>query len=370
MTTIECGSEAMKQAFPFSNNWKNLNHGTFGTFSNALRPIHRHSEHVAALVEDLVFVPNATTAFNTTIRNLVFQPGDSTPAEAVAVDVALPSSDLALCEKFERQICVLNSSGKNVKLAVFDTISSFPGALLPFEQLTKICKSHNVLSLVDGAHSIGHHPINLDRLDPDFFFSNAYKWLHVPRPFCFLYVAKRVQRLIRSTVPTSFFFEPQSHRDETWDIDQTDPAKGEENFALRFEFVGCSNNSPYLSIMKYAIAMAKEGGEIVASTLGTEIMQNESCTMTNYTFANVRLLLDFQTVAEEEASAAMQVEDWMSKVLVDDYDTFICLGLYNKAWWARLSGQIYLNAEDFERAANVLQVLCERVRRREWQTEE
>jgi len=205
----------------------------------------------------------------------------------------------------------LNSSGKNVKLAVFDIISSFPGALLLFKQLTKICKSHNVLSLVDGAHSIGHHPINLDRLDPDFFFSNAYKWLHVPRPFCFLYVAKRVQRLIRSTVPTSFFFEPQSHRNETWDIDQTDPAKGEENFALRFEFVGCSNNSPYLcaaaalewrrhvtwlslrgevAIMKYAIAMAKEGGEIVASTLGTEIMQNE-------------------------------------------------------AWWARLSGQIYLNAE-------------------------
>ena len=236
---------------------------------------------------------------------------ESTPAEAVAVNVALPSSDLALSEKFKRQICALNSSGKNVKLAVFDIISSFPGALLLFKQLTKICKSHNVLSLVDGAHSIGHHPINLDRLDPDFFFSNAYKWLHVPRPFCFLYVAKRVQRLIRSTVPTSFFFEPQSHRNETWDIDQTDPAKGEENFALRFEFVGCSNNSPYLcaaaalewrrhvtwlslrgevAIMKYAIAMAKEGGEIVASTLGTEIMQNE-------------------------------------------------------AWWARLSGQIYLNAE-------------------------
>jgi hypothetical protein len=120
--------------------------------------------------------------------------------------------------------------------------------------------------------------------------------------------------------------------------------------------------------MKYAIAMAKEGGEIVSSALGTEIMQNEGCTMTDCAFANVRLPLDFQTVAGGEASVAMQVEDWMSKVLVDDYDTFICLGFYNKTWWARLSGQIYLNAEDFKRAANVLKVLCERVREREWQT--
>lgn len=409
--------------------------GSFGAYPSALRPIYRRWEEeanirpdkflrydypklllqsrqvvadlVKASVEDVVFVQNATLAFNVILRNVVFQPGDviiympttfgscittiqyiseTTPAEAVAIDVTLPLSDAALCEKFEATITEIQATGKNVKMAVFDTIASFPGARLPYERLTQICKAHNVLSLVDAAHSIGHHSVDLEKLDPDFFFSNLYKWLHVPRPCCFLYVAKRNQALIRSTVPTSFFFIPLPEANGTGNAL---PPSLQDSFALSFEFVGSLDNSAYLctpaalewrkmatwkdlkgeeAIMQYCNAIAKRGGEIVSSALGTDVMQNEDGTLTDCAFANVRLPLDYQAVAGGDAGAAGEVEEWLSNVLVEEYGTFMNFGFYGEKWWVRLSGQVYLDGSDFEWAADLLKEVCARVVKGDWKS--
>jgi hercynylcysteine S-oxide lyase len=59
---------------------------------------------------------------------------------------------------------------------MFDTVLTFPGVRMPWETLVRACKDLAVLSLIDGAHGIGH--IDLKRLGnvgPDFFTSNCYK---------------------------------------------------------------------------------------------------------------------------------------------------------------------------------------------------
>ncbi len=142
-------------------------------------------------VEEIVFVPNATTAINTVLRNLIFKEGDkiayfstiygacektvdyiteTTPAESVKVEYTYPVSDDWMVQKFKDLL-----HAEKVKIAIFDTVVSVPGLRMPFERLTEACREAGVLSLIDGAHGVGHIPLDLGALNADFTVSNAHK---------------------------------------------------------------------------------------------------------------------------------------------------------------------------------------------------
>ena len=102
---------------------------------------------------------------------------ESTSAQTELLDVHWPISDDELVARFEAEIKINADEGRRVRLAIFDTVTSNPGIRIPYERLTEICRRHNVLSLVDGAHGIGQIPLDLDALDADFFTSNIHKYL-------------------------------------------------------------------------------------------------------------------------------------------------------------------------------------------------
>jgi hercynylcysteine S-oxide lyase len=59
---------------------------------------------------------------------------------------------------------------------MFDTAVLFSGIKLPWEGLFKVCKDLGVLSLIDGAHELGHIDLgHLSQVDPGFFTSNCHK---------------------------------------------------------------------------------------------------------------------------------------------------------------------------------------------------
>lgn len=77
-----------------------------------------------------------------------------------------------------------------------------------------------------------------------------------------------------------------------------------------------------------------------------------------------------ETVREGETAIprreAERIWEWMTKVLVDDYKTFIPVYYHDGRFWARLSAQVYLDMDDFEWAGKTLHELCERVARKEY----
>ena len=90
------------------------------------------------------------------------------------------------------QALKLTSSGKII--AIIDTISSNPGILNPWVDMVKIAKRHGALAVVDGAHSLGQEVDlkgKLAEADPDFFVSNAHKWLYAKRGAALFYVPER-----------------------------------------------------------------------------------------------------------------------------------------------------------------------------------
>jgi hypothetical protein len=56
----------------------------------------------------------------------------------------------------------------------------------------------------------------------------------------------------------------------------------------------------------------------------------------------------------------------MEETLVNEHDTFVQIFLYDNKFWARMSGQIYLEMEDFYWAASVISGLYDQVRQGSW----
>jgi Cys-tRNA synthase (O-phospho-L-seryl-tRNA:Cys-tRNA synthase) len=65
------------------------------------------------------------------------------------------------------------SNGSKLKIvAIIDSISSRPGAYLPWKDMVAICRERGVLTVIDAAHSVGQEPnINLSEANPDFWVS-------------------------------------------------------------------------------------------------------------------------------------------------------------------------------------------------------
>ena len=202
-----------------------LNHGSYGTYPKPVRkclhecqalsearpdnfqrfdlPLMLDRSRVAMAsflnvpVDEVVFVPNATTAINTVLQNLRFKKGEvilhlstlygsvakmieyineTRGVESVNVAVEYPINDDELISKFQTAVNRVKwDSWRRVRVAIFDTISSLPGVRVPWERLVEVCRKESVLSLVDGAHGVGQIDLGLSKVEPDFFTSNCHK---------------------------------------------------------------------------------------------------------------------------------------------------------------------------------------------------
>ncbi|KAI9868752.1 MAG: hypothetical protein M1813_004603 [Trichoglossum hirsutum] len=429
------GAEMRRKHFLFDKDYVNLNHvrkhlRAFQDASEARpdpfirhdAPIHLDAsrELLAQLLHaptsEIVLVPNATTGINTVLRSLTYTRGDAiiyfsniygscektivylcetTPVRAERIEIIYPAEDAAVVDVLRAKLKELARVGRRPRVVVFDTVVSMPGVRMPFEELTKVVREEGsgALSLIDGAHGIGHLELDLGKLDADFFVSNCHKWLFTPRGCAVLHVPQRNQQLIRSSLPTSHGFIPLPSAptgDGITPIHSPFPPSGKSPFVTLFEFVGTIDNAPYLCIpaalrfrrdvcggedriREYCTRLAREAGKLVADALGTEVLDNRTGTLTRCCFANVRLPLDVGTDASRGHvlhADVPRVTEYIARVLVDDYNTFIAVMFYAGNWWVRLSAQIYLELKDFEWCVGVLREVCERVRKREYAVEE
>lgn len=454
----------MRDLFNFSPSYHPLNHGSYGTFPRYVleakiqklrefesRPsIYRtfiypselkHSRSLVAPflgadVDEIVLVPNATTGINVVLRNIlpkygkddvVVYPSSIYPsclntlrsvAEAtdsekrfglVTMDVEYPIEDDELVELFRETVEKVTREGKKVRLAIFDTIVSGPGVRVPWERLVGECKELGVMSLIDGAHGIGH--IDLTEtgrsIRPDFMVTNCHKWLFVPRGCAVLYVPFENQGLIKTALPTSHGYlapELRPHeRAEEGDVRNIFEGEfkgrgGEKgpwsdyftNLFVDVATVDCSSYTcikPAIefrdnvcggeeAIREYCFRLAYQGGNRAAEILGTEVMDVPDVTrygnLRRCNFANVRLPL---TVVKEggvvrEGEVREQdvrnVTVWIYRTAARDYDTYLQTFYIGGHFWTRFSAQIYLEVADFEWGARTLMEICERVKNGEW----
>ncbi|KAI8063646.1 pyridoxal phosphate-dependent transferase [Gilbertella persicaria] len=381
----------VRDQFLFEPDYTPLNHGSYGalpkpllsTLSELRQKVEQNPDRwlrrdmfpeldankasIANLVhvnpQELVFVFNAMTGINTVARSLALQPSDkilyfntaynsvestlefikdAEKIHLVRIDLAYPMCDQDVLDKIKRTIEYENSLQNGpIKVCFMDAISSVPAVLFPFKEAIQLVKQYHILSMVDGAHAIGHIPLDLSDLDPDFFITNCHKWLYAPRGCAVLYVPFRNQQLIHPAIINSAY---------------------NKSFQLEFAWPGTADFSNFMcinaalafresiggeeAIMAYCHDLAVRGGHLVADILGTDLFYSPGLAM-----VNVRLPLTTD-LPEHEV-----IQLFIDKLLYDHH----CMApvyQHNHTWYARLSAQVYNDLDDFKRVAKALQTVC------------
>jgi selenocysteine lyase/cysteine desulfurase len=79
---------------------------------------------------------------------------------------------------------MIAANPSNIKLAIFDHISSKPTITYPVQRMCALCRLHNIPTLVDGAHVPGGLPsqsIDVEGTMATFYAFTLHKWVNVPR---------------------------------------------------------------------------------------------------------------------------------------------------------------------------------------------
>lgn len=401
-----------KTLLPFyqlSTNYTNLNHGSYGSVPKSVTGVRRcWSDLVekspdswyrydmydtinlvrtklakyinAASPEDVVLVDNASHGMNAILRSLapklLAKKGSKILYLQTAYRMVLNTLKF-VHEVYNEQLLQVNITTNTipgmtfddsvvyaveealkaelpgtVKLASFSHIISVPGAILPIKRLVQVCRKYNVQVLVDGAHCLGHIPIDVQDIDPDYYVANGHKWLYSAKGSALLYVRPNRQSEIS---PTTISYEGQ----------------GLSRFQIGFAYQGTQDMTQYMSmsaaldfrsvvskgndenIMNYMHQLALKGGKLLAKAWGTTLLLNET---------NFGAMVDVELPYNKNVTLLQQ----LPALLLEKYQTWVptypwdgmTFSNSSTKWYTRVSAQIYNDETDFQMLADaVLDIL-------------
>ena len=220
--------------------------------------------------EGIAFVPNASTAINTVLQSLHFEPGDELltndheynatinamravaardGARVVVAAVPYPIADASAV--VDAHLAAVTA---RTRLLVVSHVTSPTALVFPIEALIQAFEARGIDTFVDGAHTPGMVPLDIDAMAPAYWTGNAHKWLCAPKGSGILWVRADRRGLIRPLVISHGANEPLAER---------------SRFRLEFDWTGTADPTPYLTIPAAIDWMARQvpGGwpEIIAS---------------------------------------------------------------------------------------------------------
>jgi isopenicillin-N epimerase len=167
------------------------------------------AEFINVEPDDLVYFTNPTSAINMVARSLDLNPGDeilSTNHEYGAMDrtwryicektgaryiqksIHIPVSDQGeFIESFWQAVT------PRTKIIFISHITSPTALIFPVEEICSRAHQAGILSIVDGAHALGHIQLDLKTIDADIYTGACHKWLCAPKGAAFLYARKDIQ---------------------------------------------------------------------------------------------------------------------------------------------------------------------------------
>jgi isopenicillin-N epimerase len=221
---------------------------------------------VGASPDDLVGQTNATAALNIVAQSLDLKPGDeilTTDHEYAALEktwayvcrrsgavVKVVKVPLPLTAEPQFTDAILAGMTDRTRVLFLSHITSATALVFPIERVVAAARARGIWSVIDGAHTPGHIPLNLDALGADFYAGNCHKWMMAPKGAGFLHVRREWQTMLNPLVI--------SHG---WTEDAREPGAkgvfGNSPFIDGLEMQGTRDPSAWLTVPA-AIAFARQ----------------------------------------------------------------------------------------------------------------
>ncbi|CAK7899529.1 hypothetical protein CAAN3_04S06480 [[Candida] anglica] len=327
--------------------------------------------------KNLAIVDSATAGVNTVLRSFPFKSGDkivfSTTTygackkliqflerriqiQPIVVDIKYPASEEEVVAAYETKF-----QEPGIRMCLMDAVTSVPGARIPFEEITKLCRKYKILSLIDAAHGIGLLKISLLDLKPDFFVTNLHKWFYVPKSCSVLYVNPEYHRVIQ---PLTI-----SHQYSDEDVSLSTNELEQMRFFDAFQFTASRNKASIAcitsakkfrnetcggeeTIAKYCYELAWEAANHVTTKVwkGSSILNTKE---TATALINVEVPVQ-DLIPEVDIN---EIAPWLPQVeheICIDYNTFVPCFFYEGKVYIRFSCQIYNELDDYIYAANAV----------------
>jgi len=357
--------------------WTFLNHGSFGATPRAVlaeQDIQRRKfesqplqfmrdlpgrirdiadllgERIGAKGEDIALVTNASAGVQAVLSSLMLQPGDEllttnhvygavrqalrhTAARSGAsiIEAAVP---LPLAGPEVVVSSVRDAISPRTRLAVFDHITSFSGLVFPIEAMIAECRARGVPVLVDGAHAPGLLPLNIEKLQADYYTGNLHKWWFAPKGSGILWVKKEHQPSIHPSVISHGYGQ---------------------GFTQEFDWTGTFDPSAWMAIPA-ALAFA--------DSLGLEAIRSYNQALCAEAHD---LLVDqwgIESLAPPEMRSCLATFAYPTRATASDV-TALAAALHAKhvevpifGWagrcWLRISAQVYNQRSDYETLARAI----------------
>src|SRR5947207_561902 len=100
------------------------------------------------------------------------------------LDFPCPTTQADLLRRFEAAIT------PRTKVLHFCHITNQSGQRVPLGELSSMARRRGIITIVDGAHALGHFPFKLSDLGMDYYGVSLHKWLLAPLGTGLLYVRK------------------------------------------------------------------------------------------------------------------------------------------------------------------------------------
>ena len=313
------------------------------------------ADYIHCEEQDVVYMPNPTTALNTVIRCLDLKEGDEiltsnqeygaldrtwefyckrTGAKYVHADITLP---LVSKEKFLEEFWKALTA--KTKIIFLSHITSSTALIFPAQEICNKARELGLMVIVDGAHVPGHIPLNIKQLNPDIYTGANHKWLLAPKGNTFLYVKKEWQDKIDPLIVS-------------WGYDATFPS--DSQFQDYHQYNGTKDFSAYLTTPRCLQffednnweekkAICREQLKYFSPILATELNSHLLCPLSDEFLGQI---CSIPILTKEPYK--------LKEYLFNQYKIEIPIMPVGKQWYLRTSYQAYNGEKEIERLIDAI----------------